>query len=107
MKPGDSNFGTLEWRGKIAKFNLYWVNSTAIAMDIGDGCFSNKYGIPYFIHCECECENGTRKYLFQVWYEDDCINISAMPEEMQVNYLTDAEAEELKAIIAEAIDNFE
>ncbi len=105
MKPGDSNFGKIEWRGKVLNFNLYWVDSTAIAMDIGDGCFSDENGEPYFLHCECECENGTRKYLFQIWYKNDCINISAMPEEKKEKVLTKAESEELKAIIAEAIDS--
>ena len=105
MKPGDSDFGKIEWRGKIVNFNLYWVNSTAIAMDIGDVFFTDENGESYFLHCECECGNGTRKYLFQVWYENDCINISAMSEEKKEKYLTSAEIEELKTIIAEAIDS--
>lgn len=105
MKPGDSNFGTIEWRGKILNFNLYLVDSTAIAMDIGDGFLTDENGESYFLHCECEYENGTRKYLFQIWYEDDCINISAIPDEKKEKYFTNAEAEKLKAIIAEAIDS--
>jgi len=105
MKPGDSDFGKIEWRGKELNFNLYWVDSTAFSMDIGDRQLQEENGEPYFLHCECECENGSRKYLFQIWYKDDCINISAMPEEKKEKYLTSAEIEGLKTIIAEAIDS--
>lgn len=38
-------------------------------------------------------------YIFEIWFENDNYNIYDMPESERIEYLTETEMEELRAII--------
>lgn len=86
--------------GRIFKCNAYWNDHTSFALDIGDGELIDKNGDDYFIHCECNCYDGTWYYVFEIWFENDVCNIFDISEDERDEYLTETEMEELREIIS-------
>lgn len=81
------------------KYNSYWNDKDSFALDIGDGELVNKDGEPYFIHCEYNRQNGIWHYVFEIWFDDDFININDFYNDIRDEYLTETQMEELRAII--------
>lgn len=90
----------IDWDNKKKfKCNSYWSDDISFVLDIGDGELTDKEGNPYFIHCEYNYDNEMWHFVFEIWFQDDTCNIYDIPEPNRNEYLSEAEMEELRAII--------
>lgn len=80
-------------KNKEVSFSYIWKDTNIFAIDIGDGDLTDNDGDDYFIHVEYYTNED--KYVFEIWWEDEYLNLNECKEE----FLSEHEKEVIQEVM--------
>jgi hypothetical protein len=84
----------LYFRGKKVSYGYSWSDDDTFGFDLGDGEFVDSEDLEYFIRLEYHDDDG--KWIVEIWWEDNSINIEELDVSDANEYITRDEIEEVK-----------
>lgn len=89
------------FRGREILYQCHWDDDNIFVFQFGDGEFTD-LASEYFIHFEYHLEDN--KWVIEVWWEDDNIDIKELDKCDTDKYITENEIEEVKKYAKKFMD---
>ena len=92
----------IKFRDKEIFYNYHWIDENTFIFDFGDGEFVDSEEHDYFIHFEYHLDND--KWIVEIWWEDDNLNIDEFDESDADEYIMEHEIEEVIEFAEQLLD---
>ena len=87
---------TIKFRNEEVSCMYGWLDNDTFGFDFGDGEFVDSEGDDYFIHIEYHVTDN--KWIVEIWWEDDNIDIEELDKIDADEYITEQEIREVKTL---------
>ena len=85
------------FRGQKTSNEYKWLNTDTLVFDFGDGEFTDSEENDYFLHFEYHVADN--KWIIEIWWEDDNIDILELDECDADEYITREEIKRVKSFL--------